>query len=515
MPRDGGELVVGIDVDPSSLNPITGNDWLGKQIVMHRVYESLVRVDAADDPDYRIRPELASSWEISPDGRTYTFHLRSEVTWHDGQPFSARDVLATFDKLSDPAVNAASTRADFAELERYSAPDASTFVLTWKRPYFLVLDALADLPIQPAHVIAPLRAAAYDEAATNPLQRQPLGTGPFVFERWQSASHIALQRNPRYWGTRPHVERLLFRVIPDPGVRLQLAERDEIDLMYRVKSEQWAHMDSPNLRAHWQRSRFYAAKYTWIGWNLSRPLFAQRELRRALTLLIDRPGIIDKLMYGLPKPANCIFYWASAACDQNATPMPYDPEGARKLLDQSGFVDHDGDGVRDRDGLAFRFALSIPSGSLEMARAATKIKEDLAREGIEMELEKVEWSALLKRADAHDFDALALIWGNDARTDPTQIWHSSSIEGGSNFIGFRDAEADRLIEEARVTLDADARNALYRKLGEILTREQPYTLLYIPAELDLLHERVHGARPSLYWWQFERMWLDPPARRKD
>lgn len=512
-PRRGGELVVGVDVEPPMLNAIVTTDWLAKRIVLSRVYQALVSVDANDDPRYRIVPQLAERWEISPEGRTYTFHLRHDVKWHDGQPFDARDVLATLDKVLDPQVDAASTRADFAELERYHAPDDWTVVLEWKRPYFLVLDALSDLTIQPAHVIAKLDARAYNESATDPLNRAPIGTGPFKFASWESHNKIVLERNPRYWGEPAYLDRLIFRLVPDATVRVQLAERGELDLVYRVKAEQWAHMDSPALREHFHRSRFYSSKYNWIGWNLRRAPFGDVRVRRALTMLIDRESIIDKLMYGLPKPTTCHFYWASAACDPRQAPLPYDPVAAGKLLDEADVRDHDGDGLRDVQGHPFRFHLSLPASAAESARIATKIKEDLARAGIDMQLEKVEWSSFLQRVNAHDFDAIALMWSGDARMDPTQIWHSSSIEGGSNFIGFQNAQADALIEQARVTLEEPARDALYRRFGAILQREQPYTFLFVPAELDLLNERVRGARPSLYWWSFESLWLADGGER--
>jgi peptide/nickel transport system substrate-binding protein len=131
----------------------------------------------------------------------------------------------------------------------------------------------------------------------------------------------------------------------------------------------------------------------------------------------------------------------------------------------------------------------------------------MARAGIDLQIEPVEWSAFLKRMGEHDLDATMLQWDGDARMEPTQIWHSISIDGGSNYISYSNPEVDRLLEQARVTLDDAARNALYRQLGAILHAEQPYTFLYVPAELDLVHERVHGAKPNLYWWQFEDIWL--------
>ena len=228
-----------------------------------------------------------------------------------------------------------------------------------------------------------------------------------------------------------------------------------------------------------------------------------------MTMLVDRPGLIDKLMHGLPRATTCHFYWASAACDASLLPLPYDPAAAGALLDEVDIRDHDGDGLRDHQGTPFRFSLSVPSSASESARQAAKIKEDMGRAGIDVQIERVEWSAFLKRMSEHDFDASMLLWGGDARMDPTQIWHSSSIDGGSNFISYHNVEVDRLIEQARVTLDDAARNALYRQFGAILQAEQPYTFLYVPVELDLLHERVHGAKPSLYGWQFEDLWLAP------
>ena len=508
-PQRGGELVVGIDIEPESLNPIVSSDWIAKKIAHTRVYESLVRVDANDDPRYAIVPQLAERWEISADGRVYTFHLRRDVHWHDGPAFSARDVIATLDKVQNPKTRAAATRSDFEELESYKASDDYTVLLTWKRPYFLVLDVIADLPIQPAHLIEQLTPAQYNEAASNVINRAPVGTGPFKFVAWESNAKIAFERNPAYWGRAAYLDRLTFRIAADASVRLQLAERGEVQLLYRLKADQWVNMSSPELRAHWNRSRFYAAKYNWIGWNQRRSFFADTRVRRAMTMLIDRPGLIEKLLHNLYRSTTCHFYWASAACDQKQTPLPYDPVAAAASLDAADIRDHDGDGVRDRKGERFRFNLVIPSTSAEAVRSAAKFKEDIARAGIELEIERVEWSAFLKRMHDHDFDATILQWSGDARMDPTQIWHSHSIDGGSNFIGYRNLEVDRLIEQARITLDVDARDALYRKFGAILHAEQPYTFLYVPAELDLLHERVRGARPSLYWWQFEDIWLAP------
>jgi peptide/nickel transport system substrate-binding protein len=511
-PVSGGELVVTIPSDPPSLNTIIDNDGMATRIVRHHVCQALVGVDPYDEPAYRYRPELAERWDVSEDGKTYTFHLRKDLKWHDGQPFTSKDVIATFDKIQDPTTKAATTRSFFEELKSYSAPDDYTVVTAWKRPYFLVLDNLSDTLIQPAHVIGKLTGMQYNEAATNPLNRHPIGTGPFRFVEWQSHAKIVLARNDAYAGRKTYLDRVVYRIQGDPTVMLQLAERNEIDLVQQLTSEQWVNMTSPVLRTQWNRVRFYPNFYAWIGWNAKRPYFADKNVRRALTMLVDRPGIIDKLLFGLPRPTTCHFYWKSAECDPELKPLPYDPEAAGKLLDAAGWSDHDGDGVRDKAGRPFHFVFMLPSAAVEAARWAAKIKEDLSRVGIEMELQKVEWAAFSKRLRDHEFDACTLLWGSEARGDPTQIWHSSAIQGGSNYVSYKNAAVDKLIEDGRTTLDDDARNALFRKLGAILHDEQPYTWMYIRPQLDLISKRVKGLKPSLYWWQFEDAWLDPQGR---
>jgi peptide/nickel transport system substrate-binding protein len=509
-PRNGGQITVRIQGEPPSLNSLVDSDWLAVRVSTERVYESLAKMDPYDAPRYPMVPALAERWEISPDNLTYTFYLRKGVKFHDGQPFSARDVIATFDKVMDETTKAAHTRSYLEELASYKAIDDFTVRFTFKRPYFLALDAIGEVPIQPAHVIGRLTGIQYNQAATNPLNRSPVGTGPFRFKEWQSKQRIVLERNSSYWGRPPYLDRLTFRIVDDATVALELTERGEIDLLHRMLDDQWVKMTSPKLKRDYNRSRFFQASYAWIGWNAdAKPFFKDKRVRHALTMLIDRDGLVNKLMNGLPKVTTCHFYWAGINCDPDVKPLPFDPAAAARLLDDAGWKDSDGDGVRDKGGLPFQFNYMIPAASQVAARIATLVKEEFSRAGIEMQIQKVEWSAFSKRLREHSFDACQLLWGGGPRDDATQIWHSKSTKGGSNYIGYRNPEADKLIEDARPILDDQARSVLYRKLHRILYDDQPYTWLYVNAELSLVHKRIKGARETLAWWQFEDFWIDP------
>ena len=182
-----------------------------------------------------------------------------------------------------------------------------------------------------------------------------------------------------------------------------------------------------------------------------------------------------------------------------------------KLLTEAGWTDHDGDGIIDKDGVPFSFKLMIPASSENAKQMATKMKEDFKRAGIDLRVELVEWSSFTKRLLDHDFDACTLLWGGGPRSDPTQIWATASAEGGSNYIFFSSKKADALMKEARATLDPAKRHALYRQFGKILYEQQPYTFLWVSPKLELVKKRVHGAKETLYGWQWRDFWVDRRA----
>ena len=515
-PVRGGEVTVQIYSNPPSLNPITDSDWWAARIVEHHVYETLVSPDPHDHPDYEIVPELAERWDISEDKLTYTFHLRRGVKWHDGEDFTSRDVIATIDKVMDETVKAAHVRSYLEEMESYTAPDDYTVVIKWKRPYFLALEDpfASSLVIQPAHRIAEMTGAQYNEAATNPLNRAPVGTGPFEFERWDANERIVFTRNDDYWGQEPYIDRLVFRHVEDAAIGLQLAERGELDVVTRITAEQWSRMDAQALRDNYRRSRYYDANYGWIGWNQRRPFFADKKVRRAMTMLIDRERMLESLFYGVYREADCHFYHASPICDYEHDPMPHDPAAAVALLEEAGWRDTNGNGVRDKDGVEFEFRFMVPASSEDARRMGTFMKEAFQRAGISMDIQSVEWSAFTRRLREKEFDACTLLWGSSGpRGDPTQIWHSTSMEGGSNYISFQNERADAIMEAARVELDVERRQGMYREFQQILWEEQPYTFLYVRPRLSLVHERIRGVKESLMFWQYEDWWIPEDQRR--
>jgi peptide/nickel transport system substrate-binding protein len=509
-PKRGGQVVVQMNVEPPSLNSIVDSDFWGGEIA-EEIYDTLVDLDPYDDPDYRIVPELAERWEISDDKLVYTFHLRHGVVWHDGEPFTARDVVATYAKVMHDQVKAAHLRAYMTTLARYEALDDYTVRFTWTKPYFFAMDVpFASIPIQPAHVLEKLSPTQYNEAATNPLNRHPIGTSAFAFVQWETNQKVVLERNERFWGKPPHLDRLVFRIVKEDRVALELAQRGEIDVVDKVPPEQWVRMPKqrPELRDRFYRSRFFEANYQWIGWNEQRPMFQDRRVRRALALLVDRPGFIQHVLHGLYLATTCHFYWKSRDCDPSLSPLPYDPREAVRLLEEVGWRDTDGDGIRDRNGIPFRFTFMVPATADVTVQLATMMKEQYHRAGIDLSVQLVEWSSFTRRLREREFDVCSLLWMGGPRGDPIQIWHSRSANGGSNYIGFSNARADALMDRATVVFDDAERSRMYREFGKILYDEQPYAWLFTRPRLSLLSRRIHGIRESLLFWQYRDWWVE-------
>lgn len=508
-PQQGGEVIVHLQTEPPSLLPARHSDLIGTRVTKHRIQEFLLSVDPYDHPEYSFQPELAAEMpEVSEDGLVHTITLRQGVKWHDGEDFNADDVIASYDMIRHEETLTEHMNSYLAELDSYEKLDDFTVRFTWKRPYFLAFDVYETIPIYPEHILSTCEGIEFNEADTNPLMRHPIGTGPWKFVEWESHERIVLERFDDYWGDKPHLDRIVFRIVEDSNVPIQLAERGELDVVMRIPAERWAEMDNPYLRENYHRSRFQENNYGWIGWNLERPFFSDRRVRQALTMLVDREGIIASILHGLYSPSHCHFYAPREECQFEHEPWPYDPARAVELLEEAGWTDSNNNGTRDKDGTEFTFTFMLPASSREAGQWLTKIKEDFERAGIDLNIQRIEWSIFTRRLREHEFDACTLLWGDTSpRTDPAQIWHSDSINGGSNYISFNNERVDEIIETARTTLDDDERIALYQEFGQILHEEQPYTWMYTRPRLSLIHKRLRGVRESLGWYRFRDWWV--------
>lgn len=501
-PVDGDWLIVHLGAEPGTLNPITATDAYSGRVNDY-IYESLLR---RDPETLELVPVLAESWEISEDRLTYTFRLRKDVRWQDGTPFTAKDVLYSFERINDPAVDAAHLRNYYRDIEKLEILDEHTLRYRYRIPYFRALEFCGGIPIVPAHLFQ-----AGGDFNQHPIGRSPLGTGPYRFVRWDTGKEIVLERNEAYWRPKPHIQRIVFKIITDNTVALHVLKKGGLDLM-SLRPIQWVKQTgSARFQERFQKLKYYLPSYTYIGWNQRKPYFDDRRVRQAMTMLLDREMILQRLLFGLGTVVSGTFYVNSPEYNKAVAPLPYDPERARKLLKEAGWEDHDGDRTLDRDGVPFRFEFLISAGSLFAEQLATILQQNLKNVGIVMTIRKLEWAVFIQKIQSHEFDACTLGWSLGWETDPYQLWHSSQADKGSNFVGFQNAEADRIIEEARREFDPVKRRALYHRFHEILHEEQPYTFLFTleaMVAVDRRFENVHvypmGLEPREWWVPLER-----------
>ena len=323
-PRDGGELVVHVEAEPAILNDLVEHDAWSRWIVENQVLETLLYQDPWTGA---ISPRLAASYELGADA--LTLHLRPGLKWHDGQPFSSADVAFTIGLARDPKVGA-DQRSDFDPVSTVDTPDTDTVVLHLTRPAPFLKQALAHLSILPKHLYEGKDLRRADAS------RAPVGTGPFKFVSWKQGDELVLARNDAYWGQKAHLERIRFRFVRDKEVAWELYRRGELDVLWQVPA---SHFDEVRADAKLVGHRLLSwspRAYFFIVWNTERGRLADPRVRRALTMLVDRNRFDQIAFSGEARPITGPYAPGTPSYDSSIAPWPYDPAGARKLLDEAG-----------------------------------------------------------------------------------------------------------------------------------------------------------------------------------
>ncbi|HAL45462.1 MAG: hypothetical protein A2Y12_14420 [Planctomycetes bacterium GWF2_42_9] len=492
-PGDEGDwAVANLSGEPRTLTPISV-DWSSDstQVCMRNIYETLFYYDN-DFDGVKLKPVLANSMTVSDDGLEMTVKLKDKIWFSDGKPITADDVVFTFQTMMDPRVDAANIRNYYQNVQDVIKVDDKTIKFTFKELYWKTLESVGVTEILPKHIYQYTDANEFNKRVTNPV-----GSGPYVFERWDVAQQIILKRNENYWGKKPNINKLVFKIISNSTAALQSLRSNSIDFM-EPSSEQFTDMSKNdefkknfNIFSYWEPS----GGYGYIGWNQSSPFFKDKNVRVAMTLLIDRFSIAKFILKEKATVVSGPFYLHGKQNDPNVKPWPFDLKKSAALLDEAGWKDTDGDGIRDKDGIPFRFKLSYTTASPTAEAIVKVIKDDAAKIGVIVEPDPFEWSIFIERMNSSQFDACMAGWGGTIESDPYQIFHSSQIaDRGSNRVGFNNKEADNLIEEARKTLDEKKRYDLYRQLHRLLHEEQPYTFMFSRPTFLFIDKRFENVK---------------------
>jgi peptide/nickel transport system substrate-binding protein len=472
LPEAGGAYVEGIPARPGNLNPFF-LQTRADQDVAGLLFNRLTRASETG----QIVPELAREWEVSEDSRQYTFHLRSNVLWHDGEPLTAEDVAYTIGVIKDPAF-----RGDPALIELWSdveveVVDALTIRVTLPSslvPFAPFLSSTATFDILPAHILAETPVAALADAR---FSRQPVGTGPWRLAQIE-ADQFIFEPNPLYFAHRePMLDRLILRFYDGYASTLQAYQRGEVMGIAQIRPEDVERvLANPSLNLY----PTTIPGYTALFFNLQDPLFQEQPLREALMLGLNRQGLIDEVLEGQGIVADGFLMPTHWAYDPNLPRYPFQPDEARALLNEAGWRDSNGDGVRDKADEPLQFTITTDRANPTLVALAEAIATQWNLLGIRVEPQFVDLS---RRQRPENFDLLLLATapgGLPADPDFYPLWHSSQVDGGQNLTGFADEAADQLLVEGRRNLDPEVRRQYYNAFQEMLAEQLPALPLYHP-----------------------------------
>jgi peptide/nickel transport system substrate-binding protein len=487
-PQIGGTAIFGSFGDVDSFNEFVLTSDLANQIDDFMLFMTLLRYDE----DLNYAPYLARSWDLAEDGSSVTFHLRPDIRWHDGVPVTAEDVLFTYrtallDEVAYPQ------RAYFRMIERAEIVDSLTIRFDFLQPHAEPLDPFTQWAVMPLHILGKIPPSAIPKS---PFGRAPVGNGPFKFQSWKPNQEIVFNANedfPEDLGGRPYLDRVVFRIVPEQTTLLTELRSGTTDLIRAVPPQEARAIDAePHLRLVDYADRSFG----YIAWNIRDPLFSDWRVRQGLSLAIDREKLVKALIYGYATTgvSYVLPNIAPWAVDPELEPLPYAPDSARALLRAAGWSDSNGDGVLDKNGRRFRFTMKTNKGNDLREDATVIVQSDLRKIGVEAVPQLVEWTVFLTQINNKQFQAYLSSWVYDSfKLDPSDVFHSRSINAKYNRSSYANATVDSLIDAALSKVDREEAKPLWYRFQRIVRDEAPYTFLFNDRERMGVNERLHGA----------------------
>ena len=509
-----GTVINAALAEPASLLPPVTEDVvagdIGEQLFL-KLADVGMSTNTVGDEDFQAL--LANRWEW--DGPvTLVFHLDPRARWQDGQRVSAADVEFTFNAYQDSLVGSP-FRAKLRRIASVTQRDSLTAVFRFRERYpEMFYDAVYHMRILPAHL---LRSVPRDQWKTAAFGRQPVGSGPYKFVRWQSAQSIELVADSTFFLGRPGIRRLIWRFTPNLQVAVTQVIADQADVREQLVTPD--NVQRARAAPQLKLQTFRGNVYTYMGFNLRaggdtskpHPIFSDREVRRALSMAVDRASLVKSALGDLgkvpPGPMSSLLWiW-----DPEIRQLPYDTAQAGRILSARGWRDHDGDGVRDKNGQPLSFHILVPTTSVLRRQYARLLQEQFRMIGVRAEIDELEFSVVTQRLQSGNYDTSILSRGNDPSPGSgiTQSWTRAGF-GGSNFGRYYSAEFERQVDRAIAAPTQDQARGFWRAAITTINADAPGIFLYSLENVAAVHKRIDNVqiRPDS-WAALLRTWRIP------
>jgi peptide/nickel transport system substrate-binding protein len=515
----GGTIVISSGGEPDVLLPPLMSTSTAHQVT-ELVYDHLADVGPSMNTfgDTDFQPALAKSWTWAPDSLSIQFNLDPAAKWHDGTPVRASDVVFTYNLYKDSATGSP-TAATLVSIDSVTAPDSATAKVWFHaRSPTQFYDAASQVLILPAHALKDVRGATL---RTSSLARTPIGTGRFRFVSWKPGSSVEIVADTANYRGRPKPNRVIWSFSSDPNTAFTRLIGGEADLLEQITAPQM-----PQLEAHKElrANLIPGLDYNFISFNLRdpansarpHPLFGDRELRRAMTMLVDRKRIVQSVYDSLAAPALGPTVRSYPTTDTTVQQIPYSPETATRLLDSLGWRVTGRDSIRRRNGKPLEFTLTVPGSSKNRVNMAVIVQNQLAQAGVTMNIDKLEFAAFIDRENKHAFDAIMGGWHVDPSPGGVrQTWGTAGTnQGGSNYGFYRNAVFDAQLDSALASPNADERRARFKRAYQTIIDDAPAIWLAEPKTIIAMQQRIHT--PPLRadsWWANLSDWWIPAGQR--
>jgi peptide/nickel transport system substrate-binding protein len=477
----GGTLTVGLLVqnEPAWLNPLLLS-YTASTDIQDKLFLRLHRFDKA----MNIVPELARSWKFSEDFKELTYQLRRDVKWSDGRPVTAEDVVYTYRLMVDPKIRyARAGQLQFVESVEAVGPYAVKF--TFNRVYS---DELFDtgifvLPKHALSEVSDLRSGRFDAA--------PVTDGPFILDQWNRGTSLSLVPNKAFYKGRPALDRIEFKFFADGASLLAAVQSGQIDVTSDLPPSEIGKLSGD---ASLKIIDYPGWTYTYLGWNLKNPMFAEAEMRRAFAMAINSSEMIQQVLHSKGKQAAGPLLPTSWAYDEQQKPLPYDPGKLKEALAPLGWREKNRDGYlyKQNQRQPLEITIVLAQGQPVQEAAAALIQKQMKELGIKVNLSAVDAVTFIQRVKEGRYDAMMFSWKNDYKVDPTAVWHSKPEKGRFNLQGYSNPEIDDLIDQGLATLSRRKAKELWVKFQRIISEEQPTTYLFVPDVVTVAYKGFRG-----------------------
>ncbi|MBA3342257.1 MAG: peptide ABC transporter substrate-binding protein [Gemmatimonadaceae bacterium] len=501
-----GTVVIVTTGDADILFPPLVASTMGRQVT-EQIYDYLAEVGAEMNTigDAGFRPQLARTWAWSPDSLSISFRLDSMARWHDGQPVTSDDVRFTFAVYTDARLGS-STGSQLGNIDSVSTPDSLTAVFWFRnRTPLQFFDATSQMQVLPRHVFGGMTPDSLRKAVSGIT---PVGSGRFRFVSWKRGSSIELGPDTTNYRGRAGLQRVIWQVTPSPvsaSTMLLAGEADLYDTM-RPENVREAAADSELVVASFPGTDYVFMQFNFrdpARRNRAHPLFASRELRRALSMAVDRTAMVRNVFDSLAEPGIGPTLRVFPTTDPAIEQIPYNLEGAKKTLDSLGWR-VGGDGIRERNGRRLRFSILVPASSLNRHKMGVLLQEQFRGAGAAVSLDQVEFATFSARLQARDFDAaLGSFHLGASAAAVKETWTSAAARarGGLNYGSYMNPVFDALVDSATSAMDASASRRFYSAAYSTAVADAPAIWLYEPRMVLGIHRRIRTSRirPDAWW----------------